>query len=123
MKTDGKKNASGISPLGYRVLVRPDALEERTKGGIVIPATEREKFDRAQQTGVLVAVGTTAWKEYAEPLASVGDRVVFARYGGAHMTGKDGVLYRLLNDEQVVASVDDGVALGELSGRETYAAN
>ncbi len=114
------KNLSGITPLGYRVLVRPDALEEKTKGGIVIPLTERDKYDRAQQTGTLVVCGDAAWKDYAEPWAKAGDRVMFARYGGAHMTGADGVLYRLLNDEQITARVADGVSLGELAGRESY---
>lgn len=114
------RNTSGIMPLGYRVLVRPDAIEEKTKGGILIPEPERDKFDRAQQTGTLVAIGEFAWRDYLARWAKPGDRVVFARYGGAHMVGKDGVLYRMLNDEQVIAAVEPGVSLSDLQGRESY---
>jgi chaperonin GroES len=114
------KNQSGIQPLGYRVLVRPDALEEKTKGGIVIAQTIKETHDRAQQTGILVAVGEGAWRDYAKPWAEVGQRVMFAKYGGAHLTGADGVLYRLLNDEQITATVADNVSLSEFAGRESY---
>ena len=54
-------NRSGVTPVGYRVLVKPDVLEQKTKGGIIIAETIREGQDRAQTTGTLVAVGPDAW--------------------------------------------------------------
>ena len=113
-------NPSGIYPAGYRVLVKPDPLEETTKGGIVIPATHREDHDRAQTTGRVVALGEFAFREWPRKWASVGDRVLFSKYGGVHLTGVDGQLYRMLNDEQIVATVRDQLDLSETATREKF---
>lgn len=113
-------NTSGIVPLGYRVLVKPDPIERKTQGGIVLPETAAEQHDRAQQTGRLVACGPEAWKDYAAPWAVPGDRVLYARHGGVHLTGADGATYRMLNDEQITAKVDDAVNLTDLMSRRAY---
>lgn len=113
-------NTSGIFPVGYRVLVKPDPLEEKTAGGIIIAEPIREQHDRAQATGRLVAVGAFAWKEWPAGWAKPGDRVLFDKYGGTHMTGEDGELYRLLNDQQVTAIVSEKVNLSDFRKREQY---
>ena len=113
-----EKNPSGITPVGYRVLVKPDALEKTTRGGIVIPETSREGHDRAQATGRVVAFGEFAYKEWPRRWVSTGDRVLFSKYGGTHLTGEDGELYRMLNDEQIVAKVSDSLDLSEVASRE-----
>ena len=113
-------NLSGITPVGYRVLVKPDALEEKTKGGIVIPTTMRDDHDRAQATGTVVALGEFAFKEWPVNWALTGDRVLFSKYGGIHLTGADGELYRLLNDEQITAKVSDKVDLSDVASRERF---
>jgi len=81
-----------IIPTGHRVLVKKDDIEETTDAGIVIVMDERlEKAN--QMTGVLVAVGSQAWKAYrtvdsngiernGEPWAYVGDKVVFSKFAG-----------------------------------------
>lgn len=96
-----------IEPAGHRVIVKPDPLEEVTAGGIVIAhGADKKRKEQAQQTGVIVSVGITAWKAYdeGEPWAAVGDRVYFAKYGG-HIIEEDGIEYRLLNDEDVTAII------------------
>ena len=103
-------NTSGFDPLDLRVLVLPDAVEQKTAGGIILPveAGEREKY--AMIFGTLVAVGENAWEEaagrssaFAKPRP--GDRVVYAKYGGIEIKGRDGKQYRLMNDEDVVGRV------------------
>lgn len=92
-----------IKPAGHRVLVKPDAVEEISKGGIVlVQNNKREK--EAQITGVIVAIGPNAWKAYdgGEPWAAVGDRVYFAKYGGELIKDGDEEL-RILNDEDITA--------------------
>lgn len=106
-------NASGVWPVGYRVLVRPDDIEEKTAGGIVIAETIRDGHQSAQSTGTLVAVGLDAWADYRKSWAKVGDRVLFARYGGLLVDGIDGNPYRLLNDEQI-----SGVVAAEFTTSE-----
>lgn len=96
-----------IEPAGHRVIVKPDALEEVTEGGIIIAhGADKKRKEQAQQTGVIVSVGPTAWKAFdeGEPWAAVGDRVYFAKYGG-HIIEDSGQEYRLLNDEDITAII------------------
>lgn len=100
-------NTSGIRPLDLRVIVLPDAIEEKTAGGIILPDQHKEREKYAQIKGTLVACGVNAWEEAAgRSLAFIkpqpGDRVVIAKYGGITFNGSDGREYRMLNDEDVL---------------------
>jgi co-chaperonin GroES (HSP10) len=102
------QNNSGIYPKGHRVLVMPFAVEEKTKSGIIIStATEKRREEMAQMEGILISIGNTAWADVKEPFANVGDRVMFAKFAGILKTGKDGVEYRILNDLEIVATLDN----------------
>ena len=77
-------------PLGDRVLVRRVKEEEKTKGGIIIPDTAKEK----PQEGEIVAVGPGARDEQGkiQPLdVKVGDRILFGKWSGTEvkLDGKD----------------------------------
>lgn len=95
-----------IKPVGYRVLVEPDKVEEKTKGGLFLPQTTQDREQQAAIKGTVVAVGEHAWKEDGEPWAKVGDRIIFAKYGGFEVED-DGKAYRLLNDEDIVAVIEE----------------
>ncbi len=72
-------------PLHDRVLVRRVESEEKTKGGIIIPDTAKEK----PQEGEVVAVGPGARDEKGElvPLdVKAGDRVLFGKWSGSEVT-------------------------------------
>ena len=106
----------GIEPAGHRVLVQPDETMKGYEGVLEIPDSVKDRHAMAQTTGTVVSVGRTAWKTEDfgnEPWAHVGDRVCFAKYGGLVMKGKDGIQYRLLNDEDITAIIDDEVSVGE----------
>jgi chaperonin GroES len=107
-------NTSGIEPLDVRVLVRPDPVEEVTKGGIILAPTtvEQEKFATVKAT--LVAVGANAFAEAsANPCFDApqpGNRVMIAKYGGVTVKGPvDGLDYRIMNDVDVIATLKEGV--------------
>ena len=105
-----KLNTSGFEPLDMRVLVLPDPIEETTAGGIIIPLAKAERDKFAQQLGTLIAVGENAWEEAASrsphfTRPQPGERIVFSRYGGVLIEGKDGKEYRMMNDEDCVARV------------------
>ena len=74
-----------VRPLGDRVVVKPLEDEERTKGGIVLPDTAKEKPVR----GEVVAVGPGEWDDEGQkrlPLdVRVGDHVLYAKYGGTEI--------------------------------------
>jgi len=70
-----------IQPLGDRVLIKRLEAEEKTKGGIVLPETAKEK----PQKGEVVAVGKGKMLESGsiEPLeVKKGDKVLFGKYSG-----------------------------------------
>jgi len=105
------KNESGIMPMDLRVLVKPDAVEAKI-GSIIIPDSTKETERYAQVKATLVAVGENAWEEAASRSAlffkpQPGDRILIAKYGGVLIKGADGVEYRIMNDEDVVARLED----------------
>jgi chaperonin GroES len=73
-----------IRPLGDRILVTRIKEEDKTKGGIIIPDTAKEK----PQEGKVVAVGkgkaTEAGKLMA-PDVKAGDRILFGKYSGSEV--------------------------------------
>lgn len=103
-------NRSGFEPLDLRVLVLPDPAETKV-GSILLPDGEVEKKEMAMTFGTLVAVGECAFSEAGRQARDngasftaprPGDRVVFAKYGGIQIKGKDGEKYRLMNDEDII---------------------
>jgi chaperonin GroES len=79
-----------MKPLGDRVIVEPQEKEQTTASGIVLPETAKEK----PQQGEIVAVGNGARGDDNEivPLeVRVGDRVLFAKWGGTEvkLNGED----------------------------------
>lgn len=84
-----------IQPLGDRVLVKPIEAEEITKGGIVLPATAKEK----PQEGEVLAVGPGKRNDKGEPVAmdiKVGDIVMYTKYGGTEV--------KVENEELIILS-------------------
>ncbi len=101
-------NPSGIEPTEYKVLIRPKAVDDKSPGGIIIPETTKDREQFAQMEGELVAVSPLAftyddWKDAADKRPKAGDRVLFAKFSGATVKGKDGKEYRLANDKDVAA--------------------
>ena len=98
-------NKSGIHPTGHHVLVLPDEVKEKTKGGIYLAPQGREQEQRAATKGRLIAIGPSAWKEFAdgEPWAKIGDYISFAKYASINMKGSDSKDYALLNDQDILA--------------------
>ena len=87
-----------IKPLADRVLVEPDAAEEKTAAGIIIPDTAKEK----PQKGTVVAVGTG---KKDEPMTvTVGDIVLYGKYAGTELT-IGGTNYLIMRESDIVAIV------------------
>lgn len=103
-------NNSGIHPCGHRILVKPEEIEERSEGGIVLMTASTEKMEALAQTfGWVVATGETAYADQPSAWCKVGDRISFAKYSGLLNVGKDGVKYRIINDLDVVSVIDKDV--------------
>ena len=90
-----------IQPLGDRVLVKRLEAEEKTKGGIVLPDTAKEK----PQKGEVISVGKGKVLENGkvEPLeVKKGDNILFGKYAGNEITYKDEE-YLILREEDILA--------------------
>jgi chaperonin GroES len=90
-----------IRPLGDKIVVEPATEEEKTTGGIILPDTAKQK----PQEGKVVAVGTGRMLDDGSRAAmavKVGDRIVYAKYGGNEVTfdGKD---YLILDQDSIYA--------------------
>ncbi|MEX6725554.1 co-chaperone GroES [Parapedomonas caeni] len=95
-------------PLHDRVVVRRVEEDERTAGGIIIPDTAKEK----PQQGEVVAVGPGARDERGElvPLAvAVGDRVLFAKWGGTEVK-INGEELLIMKESDILGIVEDSAA-------------
>ena len=96
-------------PLGDRVLVRRVEEESRTKGGIIIPDTAKEK----PQEGEVVAAGTGARADDGKitPLdVKAGDRILFGKWSGTEVK-VDGEDLIIMKESDVLGIVDGSGAL------------
>ena len=92
-----------IRPLDDRVVVSPMEAEETTAGGIVLPGSSQEK----PQRGTIVAVGPGKLLdsgERGELSLSVGDEVIFGKYGGTEIE-VDGQEVKILRESDILAKV------------------
>ncbi len=93
-----------IQPLGDRVVVKPLEAEAKTKGGIVLPDTAKEK----PQEGEVVAVGKGKVLDSGVTQSlevKVGDRVLYGKYSGNESTAKDGQELLIMREEDILAIV------------------
>jgi len=93
-----------IRPLQDRILVRRVKEEEKTKGGIIIPDTAKEK----PVEGEIVAVGTGKVLDdrKVRPLdVKAGDRILFGKYAGNEIT-VDGVEHLILREDEVLGILE-----------------
>ena len=93
-----------IRPLHDRVLVKRIEQEERSKGGIIIPDSAKEK----PIEGVIVAAGTGRILDDGEvrPLAvKDGDRVLFGKYAGTEVK-VDGEDYLIMREDDLLGIVE-----------------
>jgi len=93
-----------IQPLGDRVVVKALARETVTKSGIELPDTAKEK----PQEGEILAVGPGKVLDNGKrtaPEVKVGERVLFAKYGGTEIK-IDGEEYLILRESDVMGIVE-----------------
>jgi chaperonin GroES len=92
-----------LKPLGDRVVVKPVEKEERTKSGIVLPDTAKEK----PQEGIVQAVGTGRILDNGTKIPmelKVGDKILYAKYAGNEFK-IDEIEYLIVSEKDVLAIV------------------
>ena len=92
-----------LKPLGDRVVVKPSDKEERTKSGILLPDTAKEK----PQEGTVEAVGTGRILDSGAKVPmelKVGDKILYAKYAGNEFK-VDEIEYLIVSEKDVLAVV------------------
>ena len=107
-KTVTKESSKLPQPTGWRILVLPFKINEKTKGGIIMGQDTIEKQQVASQCGNVLAMGPDCYRDkdrYKQgPWCKVGDWVMFARYAGSRIKIEGGEV-RLLNDDEILATI------------------
>ena len=95
-------------PTGWRIVVLPFRMDEKTKGGILVGQDTLDKQQVASQCGNVLAMGSQCYKDkerYPDgPWCKKGDWVIFARYAGSRIQIEGGEI-RLLNEDEILATV------------------
>ena len=103
-----KESTKLPQPTGWRILVLPFKMGEKTKGGILMGQDTLEKQQVASQCGNVLAMGPDCYRDknrYKQgPWCKVGDWVMFARYAGSRIKIEGGEV-RLLNDDEILATI------------------
>lgn len=90
-----------LKPLADRVVLKPIEAEEKTKGGIVLPDTAKDK----PQEGEVIAVGPGRILDNGTKLApevKVGDRVIYSKYSGTEVK-VEGEEYLIIRESDILA--------------------
>ena len=96
-------------PTGWRMLVLPFKMKDKTKGGVILAEDTLERQQVASQVGLVMAMGPQCYTDkerYPEgPWCKEKDWIMFARYAGSRIKIEGGEM-RLLNDDEVLATID-----------------
>ena len=98
------------NPTGWRILVMPFRVKEKSEGGIIIAQETLDRARAAVQVGYVLKMGPLCYKDeeryptgaWCKPK----DWVIFARYAGSRMQ-IDGGEIRMLNDDEILGTIDD----------------
>ena len=105
-----KESSKLPRPTGWRMLILPFKMPEKTKGGLYFGQETLERQQVGSTCGLVLAQGPDCYKDkerYPDgPWCKKGDWVIFARYAGSRIQ-IDGGEVRLLNDDEVLASIDN----------------
>jgi chaperonin GroES len=92
-----------LKPLGDRVIVKPMEAEEKTKGGIILPDTAKEK----PIEGTIIAVGPGRVSDDGKAIkmeVKAGDKVLYGKYSGTEVT-VDGEEYLIMRESDIFAII------------------
>ena len=97
-------------PKGYKLLISPVEVEEKTEGGVIMPDQIRDAEGIASIIGYVVSMGPDAYKDEEKfptgPWCKKGDFVIFRSYSGTRFKIHNQE-FRIINDDTVEAVVED----------------
>lgn len=105
-------NPTGIIPLEYHLLVLPDPVEDKIKSAtsnftLIKPTdpTQHRREQAKQQKATVIFIAENCFEGWPRK-PEIGSKVVIDQYAGMFWTGKDGIEYRLIKDEEIKAMLE-----------------
>jgi len=108
-KTDTDKTRRIPKVRGWRILLKPVEPDKKTESGIILPDEIRDREKTASVCGFVMGLGPLCYTDkerFGEPWCKEGDFVLTAAYQGIRFAIDDEE-FRIINDDQVIAVVDD----------------
>jgi|TARA_R110000787_G_scaffold37078_1_gene94406 chaperonin GroES len=99
----------GLRPAGWRILIKPVSVSNKSKGGVIIPDEIQDIAKLSSVIGQVISVGAEAYRDpnkFTAAWVGDGDWVVIAKFSGAKFK-INGEEYRLVNDDEILAIVED----------------
>ena len=98
------------TPTGYRILVLPYAGPKKTKGGLWLSDTTQETIQMTTVCGLVLKMGDLCYNDKDKfsngPWCKLNEWIIFSRYAGSRFK-IDGGEVRVLNDDEVIATIND----------------
>ena len=95
-------------PTGYRILIRPFAGTQKTKGGILLADTTIETIQATTVVGLVIKMGNLCYRDKEKfplgPWCKNGQFVMYGRYAGSRFKNKWGE-HRILNDDEIIGVI------------------
>jgi chaperonin GroES len=94
-----------MTPLGDRVIIKPIPSEEKTRGGVILPDTAKEK----PQEGEIIAVGKGKYTDdgkFIEMEVKPGDKVLYGKYAGTEIK-YEGDEYLIVKQSEILAIISE----------------
>ena len=95
-------------PIGWKVLVQPNQVKTKTKGGILLPSQAMDNEEYLTAHGTLLRLGELAYRDrqtgeiWKGKWPSAGDRITYGKYAGQKII-IDGVKLLILNDDEITS--------------------
>jgi co-chaperonin GroES (HSP10) len=103
-------------PLNWKVLVQPNQVNMKTKGGLYLPSISKDNEEYLTAHGRIAAMGDLAYKDrdtgeaWKTVSPKVNDRVTYGKYAGQKIT-INGVKLLLLNDDELTSIIPEGAKI------------
>lgn len=106
VRPDGREDQhmTSIKPIGDRVVVKPEAAEEKTSSGLYIPDTAKEKPQRGKV--LFVGPGAVQDGKKVDMTVKAGDSVLYGKYSGSEIT-LDGEEVLIMRENDILGVIDE----------------
>ncbi|MGH1372978.1 MAG: hypothetical protein ACRBBW_13140 [Cellvibrionaceae bacterium] len=107
-----------LQPAGWRVLIKPVAIDEKSSGGIILAEESKKVMEHTRYIGQVVLMGPLCYEKKdfqkdgeTQAFCKVGDWVAFRKHSGQEirMKSDDGSVtsYKVVNDDEIIAVVNE----------------